>query len=147
MRPQDIHDAIAVATIWKESRGEDYRGKLAVAYVLTHRMERSRWPSTPGAVCLQPYQFSCWNTKDDNRTAFPVLDDQTMLDCFYAWKMAGLRNGMDPSKGADHYHSIELEDTEIARQWKMTVDELLQARTATIGRHHFYRLEGHSDTT
>jgi len=138
--PADLQDAIATATIWKEARGAGYRVKLGIAYTIRHRTKDSRWPITPAAVCLQDQQFSCWNGSDPNRIKFPSTEDQTLLDCYYAWKVSALDTGPDPTHGANHYHGDSIPDATIARQWKLTVDELLAARTATIENIHFYAL-------
>lgn len=60
-------DTLIAATAWGEARGEGLVGMLAVCHVIHNRMEsgRSLW-SSPAKVCLQPWQFSCWNINDPN---------------------------------------------------------------------------------
>lgn len=118
-----IHDAIAELTIWREARGESYEGKLGVAMVIAARMRDDRWGNTAGEVCLQPYQFSCW--RDLQLTRFPV-DDPTWDECVMAW--AAAKHGQQWA--ANHYHADY-----VSPDWA-------EGRTpvARIGHHVFYHL-------
>lgn len=60
-------DTLRAATVWGEARGEGLVGMIAVNCVIGNRVEsgRSLW-STVAKVCLQPWQFSCWNINDPN---------------------------------------------------------------------------------
>lgn len=46
-------------TIYAESRGEPFKGKVAVAAVIHTRSKLLKTPLHE--ICLQPKQFSCWN--------------------------------------------------------------------------------------
>ena len=62
---QDI-DVLA-RTIYLEARGETHEGRIAVAHVIKERTEaKGRWKDTVLEVCLQPWQFSCWNHENPN---------------------------------------------------------------------------------
>jgi len=71
MRNEDkpITDKLSVIelmtlTLYGESRGESWEGKIAIAYVI---LNRSRlWHKTIRDVCLAKNQFSCWNSNDYN---------------------------------------------------------------------------------
>lgn len=69
-----LQDAEIVAqTLWGEARGEGEAGMRGVASVIRNRLSRQyRGKKTLGAVCVDPFQFSCWNSGDANRRK---LDD------------------------------------------------------------------------
>lgn len=127
----------AARTIWGEARGEGADGMRAVAHVLLNRAQDGRWGLSLGAVCLAPYQFSCWNPSDANR--------QKMLDMFsgdlslapaisaFGDANAERQNGVDPTGGATHYHA----DTIPAPLWASGLLGAIQ--TAHIGHHIFYK--------
>ena len=65
-------------TIWREARGEGSGGMMGVYNVIRNRVSASPkngWSNDPEKVCLQPYQFSCWNTNDPQRNLYPTVDD------------------------------------------------------------------------
>jgi spore germination cell wall hydrolase CwlJ-like protein len=79
----DSYDPFLFAlAIWREARGESLQGKIGVAWCIRNRMtdQRKRWPATPGAVVLQPLQFSCFNAWDPNAVKLPAkVDDPAWL--------------------------------------------------------------------
>jgi N-acetylmuramoyl-L-alanine amidase len=101
-----IHDdALAIATIWQEARGEPYEGKLAVAAVIRNRMKKKYTSDgTVEGTVLADYQFSGWNTDphDSSREQSVRIDDQdpVVRDCMQAWKESEL---IDPTHGAVLY--------------------------------------------
>ena len=52
---------VVARTIYAEAGGEGLHGMRAVASVIVNRSERDR--TNPAKVCLQPFQFSCWNNR------------------------------------------------------------------------------------
>lgn len=64
-------------TLWMEARSEGRKGMEAIAGVVLNRLKKPGWWSrqkgdgvpddTLAAVCLDPYQFSCWLPSDPNR--------------------------------------------------------------------------------
>jgi N-acetylmuramoyl-L-alanine amidase len=139
---QDI-DSLA-RTIWAEARGEGAAGMEAVAHVIINRLAKPSWWSrgvgggvpddTIAAVCRKPWQFSCWNDNDPNRTK---LQRVTVADGAFAraWAIArAVLDGdgamaTDPTGGATHYHVFN-----IRPQWADGA-----TACASIGRHRFYR--------
>ena len=69
-------------TIYGEARGEPIRGKEAVAAVVLNRVGRAMerggwwWGSSVAEVCRRPWQFSCWNADDANRTKIERADEK-----------------------------------------------------------------------
>lgn len=123
-----FHDGIAARTVWGESRGESDLGKLAVACVIRNRIKSGRWGKTPAAVCLAPYQFSCWMPRDPNFRKMLDLDenDLDLAKCSFAW--ASSDAGVDPTMGALHYL---VKGTPAS--W-----EIGHEPAVTIGHHAFY---------
>lgn len=124
-------DDIMARTLVGEARGEGHVGMVAVANVIMNRVARPCWwGRTVKEVCLKPFQFSCWNETDPNRTLIlqlhggvPIYD--TAMDI--AQQMLG---GMlaDNTLGATHY------------KVKGTPAAWARGKTpcVVIGRHEFY---------
>lgn len=136
--PREWADILTVAaTVWGEAENQSLTGKRAVACVVMNRVEDTRWPKTPGEVCLQSLQFSCWN-KDSPRLP-GMLDPKSHTtepvwnDCFRAAMEAVFRLEPDPTAGANHY----LNPAGMARPPIWARPDLIVAR---IGDHVFYRL-------
>lgn len=140
----DFDLKIMALTVWAEARGEPEIGQRAVAWVIRNRFENPGWWSkakdvpnhTLAAVCLCPWQFSCWNDSDPNRKRLEdpatrrrgdFLDVRAL--CFEVLNAPPLD---DPTAGADHYctHAVVYK-TKWARRRKPV---------ATIGNHCFYRI-------
>lgn len=137
------HDVRMLArTLWGEARGEPTEGQVAVAWVIRNRAERGRFAGRlfgqEGAVafvCLAPWQFSCWNEGDPNRTKLLVLAEDQFVDQLAI--ASNVLDGLvaDPTNGADHYHTIEPPAWAQAwpPDWAPTMRE-----TARFGGHVFY---------
>jgi N-acetylmuramoyl-L-alanine amidase len=95
----------AARTVWGEARGEGAAGMAAVAHVLLNRVKDGRWGNTLAAVCLAPWQFSCWNAGDPNRRKMLELDE---TDALFTECVAAVGNAPsmdDPTHGATHYYN------------------------------------------
>lgn len=55
-------------TLYLEAADQPFEGKCAVAMVILERVRDRRWPDTLCGVILQPFQFSCWNGRNPERT-------------------------------------------------------------------------------
>jgi len=126
-------DALAIATIWQEARGEDFEGKVGVAEVIRNRTAGGK---TVASVVLRPFQFSGWNTKDGNRVPSMSIDDEdpVVQECQEAWLKA--LDGSDLTQGADHYLNkvLVINIRGSLPRWTDKLEE-----TVTIGAHTFYR--------
>jgi len=129
-------DTLIVAkTLWGEARGEGPDGMKAVANVIFNRLaRRHRGCETPAEVCLDPKQFSCWNTSDPNRGVLAVLGP-TSLDAQFATALAiasaAVRGALpDATFGALHYVSRHLQPRP---RWLVG-----QVPCVVIGNHEFY---------
>jgi N-acetylmuramoyl-L-alanine amidase len=135
LRPVDL-DMLA-RTLWGEARGEGREGQIAVAWVIRNRAEdpgKDWWGDTVAEVCHKPFQFSCWDKSDPNRTKLcgpsielPGYDDLYEIGCKV---MVG--DIPDPTGSATHYKV-----TGTAASWDAAAAKV---NPVIIGRHSFYRL-------
>lgn len=137
---------IMALTVWAEARGEGDAGMAAVAWVIRHRWENPGWWSrnrgdgiaddTITAVCVDPFQFSCWNPSDPNYPRLLNAATQKRSDYKRARTLCeqvlSAPAEDDPVKGADHYCT------------KAVVRHTRWARGRTpvkvLGNHQFYRI-------
>lgn len=99
-------------TLWGEARGEGLDGMRAVACVIGNRTAR-RWRNKSGfaAVCLDRWQFSCWNANDPNRARLATLDRRPDAAFTQALQVAHALVGgqlADFTFGATHYYASSL---------------------------------------
>ena len=121
---------IIAMTILGEARGEGEPGMYAVACIIGQRMKNRSL--TGKSVCLQSWQFSCWNKNDPNRAKLPFLL-RNAPQRHYALRLADNISRLDRSyiRNADHYiHKDE------------KLPSHLKGRTPviTIKEHAFYKL-------
>ena len=95
--------------IWREARGESYRGKLLVGATIRNRVEDTRWPNTYVGVITQRMQFSAFNLGDPNALKFPVEGDAAWSDAVTAADEVLAAN--TPITTANHYHTLSVTPT------------------------------------
>jgi spore germination cell wall hydrolase CwlJ-like protein len=125
-------------TIFGEARGEPLAGKIAVGRIIINRAEIDLgndgkpdwWGETIKGVCLQPYQFSCWNSNDPNRSRLLTaqLGDRVFATCLAAAGMAIAGDGPPWIAGCTHYHARG-----VMPAWAKG-----KAPAGVIGQHLFY---------
>lgn len=134
---------IMALTLYGECRGEPLAGQTGVAWVIKNRWLHPGWWSrnrdginddTIAAVCLDPWQFSCWNPSDPNRKK---LDDPATLTLPIVVKLRELasqvlESEIDVTNGADHYCTKA-----VAKSTKWAKG---RKPVKVIGNHHFYKL-------
>jgi hypothetical protein len=122
------HAGIVALTILAESQSEGKSGMAAVACVISQRAINRNL--TPEQVCLQKWQFSCWNGKTE--TDLQHLYKSPMAD----WALYLERNigSMNRAKVgfADHYYADYIKAPYWAKGKKPV---------KVIGQHKFYRLK------
>lgn len=135
-KPDPQHQLKEMAlTIFLEASGEKYRGKLAVAWVITNRVADPRWPETPEKVCWDPHQFSC-NEIDAKTTEWRnarlqnAIQGQAYTDSWKAACSAFFGFEPDPTKGATHYLVTSIQDQTYWAKGKLPC--------AVIGHHSFF---------
>ena len=132
---EDQSDLILLSQcILGEAEGEDYIGKLAVAWVVINRVNGDYWPSTIHKVVLQPKQFSCFN---EESLRLDIMQEPTKYsipsiwaDCFKAGVAAFYNYEEDPTLGANHYHTDK-----VLPSWSRGKNP-----TVKIGSHLFFKL-------
>lgn len=121
----DAYDAndVVTATIILEAGGEYHVGALEAVYeVIMTRAEKRK--KTPAQVCLQKWQFSCWNGM--------VIEDQIAKAKEHPrWEIAQNILGKETNytNGADHYHADYVDP-----YWASSM-----TKTVKIGKHIFYK--------
>jgi N-acetylmuramoyl-L-alanine amidase len=134
--PDEAIDVLA-RTLYGEARGEQVRGKEAVACVILNRVEKALkkghywWGNDVENVCLRPWQFSCWNPNDPNREKVLVVDatNKVFATCLRVARRAIYGGVIDPTNGATHYHVVGL-----LPSWARG-----QVPCAEVGHHVFYK--------
>lgn len=113
--------------IWREARGESYRGKVLVGTTIRNRVEDTRWPNTYAGVITQRMQFSSFNLGDPNALKFPMEGDAAWAESLRA--ADDVLSGA-PMTTANHYHTLA-----VTPVWSRP-DKIV----ATEGSHVFFQL-------
>lgn len=125
---------VVACTMWGEARNQGEAGLRAVACVIHNRLRTGyRGRTSARAVCLDPWQFSCWLDDDPNLPRMLAAARQPDA----AWRMAepiaqALLQGtlQDVTHGARHYYAITLRQ---APRWARG-----KHPCAVIGDHLFF---------
>ena len=116
MKP-DLNDDFFVltGTLYGEIRGGTLEAKQNVGQVIQIRYEdlkKKNPQATYREICLAPYQFSCWNHSDVNRSK--ILTDNGHFRT-KAWELCAqvawnIMQGNNPDrvKGARNYYSLSM---------------------------------------
>ena len=138
---------ILALTLYGEARSEPIEGIVAVGSVIANRASDSkqRWGTTIRGVCLQPFQFSCWNVigGDKNYARLmqmaqalvarsPEMKHPAMEQC--SWVALGIARKalQDRVKGSTHYHAASMSPRPAWAQPHIP--------TIQIARHVFYAI-------
>lgn len=105
---------IFARTLYGECRGEPLAGKVAVAMVIMNRFKRPCWWSrnrgdgikddTIEAVCLDPYQFTCWQDHNADKIKAVTKTDAAFRECLIIARLAEDGLLVDKTDHAFHYH-------------------------------------------
>ncbi len=101
---------ILAKTIYGEARGElnnfGLAPLIAVGNVVLNRF-RKKFANSIADVCLAPYQFSCWNSKDPNYEKLKNLDESSTIfkTCLEIARNLIEGKWPDLTDGCDHYHA------------------------------------------
>ncbi len=119
-------------TAWGEARGDGPEGMQAVCNVVMNRVRDRRWPDSAHAVCVQPFQFSMWNTGDPNGEKARAVDrsDPLFADALALADYAVIGRLPDITGGANHYFAPSV----VLPGWAAGM-----AKVAEIGGHRFMR--------
>lgn len=90
--------------IYFESRSESYAGQLAVALVVSNRVQDNRWPDTYCDVVHQKHQFSYyWDGKPER-----YLDKKAKRKAEQTANLVFFGTMIDFTEGALYYHQIDI---------------------------------------
>ena len=119
---------IVAITILAEARGEGKIGMYAVACVISQRAKERK--KSAAQVCLQPYQFSCWNKNDPQRPHLRKLLKHKLAP--YAMALAKDIKSLDLTftAKANHYHTKR-----VSPYWSKG-----KRPVKIIGNHLFFKL-------
>lgn len=128
---------ILARTIWGEARGEGPLGMENVASTILNRVKFAQarggywWGNTIAEVCLEPWQFSCWNADDPNRVKMEMVDasDPAFRVALGIASKAANGHLADRTGGATHYHTRAVRPA-----WRASGQH-----TASLGAHEFYK--------
>lgn len=123
-----LQAGIVALTILAEARGEGKNGMAAVACVINQRAINRNL--TAEQVCLQKWQFSCWNGKREADLKHLYKSPMTS----WALYLEANINRMNRAKVgfADHYYSTSIK----APYWAKGRNPV-----EVIGKHKFYKLK------
>jgi len=127
----DIDILDMARTVFMESSGESYQGKLGVAWVICNRCAKSNPPISVQDVVYRSYQFSCWNTTSPTRMNLDEYGSAPWFDSVKASAAAYFELSADPTYGATMYYNPAV----ASPNWDWSKLE----KTVTIGNHDFYR--------
>lgn len=141
---------IGALTIHGEARGCTQDGRTAIAHTLLNRCLAKSWygkkvtghaDHSIAAVCLFPWQFSCWNANDPNSQMLVALQAKyaeaiTQKTCRAALKaLIDTLDGYAPDQtgGATHYLTTRLHQSIRAPEWARGNQKFIE-----IGSHRFF---------
>ena len=126
---------LTALTVWGESKGEPYQGKLGVAFVICNRSRL--WNQSVSRVVLRAWQFSFWNTGDPSRDDISDIDvhGSVWKDCMKAASAAYYELSLDPTHRAVYYLNPDVVDP-LPVWWDVDGDPSSEVR---IGHHLFRR--------
>lgn len=120
--------------LYHEARSEGRDGMIAVAWVVLNRIPSNAFPDSITAIINEPTGRSCqWGWTCDGRSDTPTEAEKWQLAQEVADLMLSDARPADPTGGAIAFHET----------FRNTPGWLSQGatRSATLGNHHFYRLE------
>lgn len=128
-------------TIYGEARGEynhpsgGLSSLIGVANVIINRLKNPcRFGKSIQEICLNPYQFSCWNINDPNKSLIASKDkgaDKVFDLCYEVAEKVAYHIWPDITKECNHYHAPM---PNLPKWAQNTIPRL------TIGNHVFYKL-------
>lgn len=134
-REQAWEYALLALCIWREARGEPYRGKLGVAWSIRNRVmdpKKNWWGEDYESVVLKPWQYSSFNANDPNAAKFPgdPKKDPAWSECMAVAEDVYSNIIADPTGGATHYHVATMQPPP---KWATTAQFKVQ-----LGNQLFY---------
>jgi hypothetical protein len=105
-------------TLYGEAEVGDVDDAKAIAAVVLNRVRYPNWPNKISAVCLQAWQFSCWNANNPRRQHLLDVDLNSspwLRECHDIAKMAIDGKLTDITKGSTHYWATYIKEPKWAK--------------------------------
>lgn len=126
-------------TLWRESRGEPYEAKIAVAHTVKNRLDHPGWWGNDWiSVLTKKWQYSSLTDPNDKQlTSWPKADDNIFEECLNIAErvVTGMYNS--PLKGIDSYYDDSLQG-DARPKWAKEHPERFVGK---IGRLNFYNMD------
>lgn len=114
-----INDLDTLArTLYGESEAGDITDARAIACVILNRVRYPNWPNRIAAVCLQSWQFSCWNADNPRRQHLLDADPSKapwLRECYAVAQQAIDGTLQDITKGSTHYWATYIREPKWAK--------------------------------
>lgn len=131
-------------TIIGEARGEPIQGQVAVGCVCRNRLHVMAYKyKNYKDVCLEPMQFSCWNTNDPNRIMLEeiankmlvgqLINDPWLKQCLLVAQGVVDWIIVDNTKGALNYMTLKQFNSDKKPSWAKNIKN-----ASTIGNQIFF---------
>ncbi len=112
---KELFDVLLIAfTIFCESSGEGYSGKIAVGSVIRNRVDSNLFPNIYTEVILQEKQFSCFNDNEIDK------HKKRLIKIFYNKQVLNAFKQCLTIAGGVYYNKIE--DNTYGALWYVTKD-------------------------
>ena len=125
---------ILARTLYGEAEAGNRDDAIAIACVIINRVNNVRWPDSPAEVCLQPWQFSCWNQNDPNRQRILKARGEWFNACTEIAADAISGTLSDITNGATHYYETGIAKPKWAKGHKPSYAVMHRGGT----KHAFY---------
>ena len=120
------HRDIVASTLILEAGGEYSKGAMESVHEVIHNRSIRRGKSMSD-ICLQPWQFSCWN---ENTVEWNISKAQNHPRWHEAMQIVDTAQMTNYTNGADHYYADYIQPPYWAADMTLT---------NKVGRHLFYR--------
>jgi hypothetical protein len=96
---------ILARTLYGEAEADNLEDACAIASVIMNRAKFPNWPNNVEGVCLQPWQFSCWNPHDPGRERILDARGPWFEQCKAIASSAINGELEDPTHTSTHYYA------------------------------------------
>jgi len=133
--PTDKEVELITRVLYGEARGEPAAGQKNVVQTIINRAEDSkhRYGATYTEILIRPHAFTCMNPADPNFEKLLELDKKSLtfqkLHAIVLTTIKERLNGVpDPTQGATHYHTYEVDP-----HWNRNAKSMIR-----LGNHQFW---------
>lgn len=103
-------------TLFGEAEAGNVEDARSIACVIKNRVNFPNWPDKIEEVCLQPWQFSCWNANDPNRVRIANASGEWFNKCLEIAREAMSDDHVDITNFSTHYYATYVQIPRWARK-------------------------------